>query len=48
MRRREFVSLIGGAVAWSFAAQAQKSPEMHRLAIVHPSSRVAELTAGTQ
>jgi putative ABC transport system substrate-binding protein len=43
-RRREFVALIGGAVAWPFTAQAQKSPEMHRLAIVHPSSPVTELT----
>jgi putative ABC transport system substrate-binding protein len=44
MRRREFIVLLAGAVARPLAAQAQKSPEMRRLAIVHPSSPVAELT----
>ena len=45
MRRRDFIKVIAGsAVVWPLAAQAQKSPEMHRLAIVHPSNPVAELT----
>ena len=44
MRRCEFVALIGGAATWPLAAQAQKSPEMRRLAIVNPANPVAELT----
>ena len=45
MRRREFIALVGSAAAvLPFTAQAQKSAEMRHLAIVHPSSPVAELT----
>ena len=44
MRRREFIAVLSGAAAWPLAAQAQKSPEMRRLAIVNPSNPVAELT----
>jgi len=43
VRRRDFLTLVGAA-ALPLAAQAQKSPEMRRLAIVNPSNPVAELT----
>lgn len=43
MRRREFVSSFAAATAWSFAAHAQQSGRVYRLAVVHPTRPVEVL-----
>lgn len=44
MRRREFMTLIGGVAVWSRAARAQQRTNQHRIAIFHPAIPIDLLT----
>src|ERR1019366_9881943 len=47
MRRRKFITLLGGAAAWPIAAGAQQSQKQHRIAFVHSGIPADHLTETT-
>jgi putative ABC transport system substrate-binding protein len=49
LKRREFILFLGSVTAgWPLSLQAQQRAKVYRIAIVHPSSAIADLTEESQ
>jgi putative ABC transport system substrate-binding protein len=48
MRRRDFITALGSAATWPLAARAQQPAKMKRIAFVHPSTKVSEMSVSGQ
>src|SRR6516225_5048956 len=44
MRRRDFIKGITVSATWSVAARAQQNAKTHRIALVHPSVSISDMS----